>query len=106
MPDRLIICKQIKGNFGKIINKFSKITGLPLLKTGDDAYDAEVKTIGFANEAFPWLISQHKKAIIDFLSKNNCVISQKSEACSLHKTCLKLKYLEDTFSHLIEAQSK
>ncbi len=106
MPNRLVISKREEGRFGKIIDKFSIMTGIPLIKTGDEAFDSKIKVIGYEKEVLPWLTEQRRKVIIDFLSKKNCVITQNGVACTLSKTRLSLKDLEETYTHLITTQVK
>ncbi len=104
MPQKLVIRRRVTGRVGAIIDTLSKRTGIPKLKTGDAAFDAQIDVIGYENEALPWLTALRRQIIVNFLSKRDYVVTRGGLAYSTGKTHIKREDLEEAFAHLTAAQ--
>ena len=104
MPRKLVIRRRQPGRFGNIVEFLSSKTGIPMLKTGDEAFNSRFDVIGYKDEVLPWLTARRREIIASFLSHENCVVAKGGLECCFTKTYISLDDMEEAFAHLTAAQ--
>jgi hypothetical protein len=104
MPRKLVIQKRVPGRIGNIVEVLSRKTGMPMLETGDEAFDSQFKVIGYKDEVLPWLTARRREAIAAFLSRENYDVSKGGLKYGTIKTHIRLDEMEEAFAHLTAAQ--
>ena len=104
MPRKMVINKRTPRRIGYIAEVSSSKARIPVLETGDEAFDSQFKVIGYKDEVLPWLTERRREVIAAFLSREHYHVSTGCLKYGNSKTRIRLDEMEEAFSHLIGAQ--
>ncbi len=100
MPERMVIHRRGNGKIGDITDFLSHKTGIPMVKTGDAAFDSRFNVVGYPEEVLPWLTAQRRETMTAFLSRENCVATRGGLQCDMSRTHISIDDLEAALLHL------
>lgn len=101
MPGKLVIQRRMPSN---AIGVLPRKTRMPILETGDEAFDSQFKVIGYKDETLPWLTARRRKTIVTFLSLEHYFVSNGGLRYGTSNTRTRLNEMEEAFAHLTAAQ--
>ena len=106
MPRKLVISKRTPSRIGAIAEVSSGKARIPVLETGDEAFDSQFKVIGYQDEVLPWLTARRREVIAAFLSRDHYHVSSGCLKYGTSKTRIRFDEMEEAFSHLTATQSE